>query len=286
MFTQNRFERRVQQMCRRVMFGNLKTALIHFCLDYISCMKCFKRFHFREIEIEKLFRIQYLGNAFQYTDITALSAAFGIKRCFVQKYPPLFAAFQFLSALKRFIQQCNYFRFRLSLAVPYKTVLSKLLQKRFKIPLHGSITASLPGCFGTFSLCFHEVLKTFNIDVDPLFTQHILCQIKRKTVRIVEFESNLSAKYLFGTGKLFFKKLQSRCNRFEKTLFLQTNLLFHTLRLLDDIGILSPHNLSQRICQPVHERLFDSQQITVSDRTSQDTSQDISSALFVEIHSL
>ena len=111
-------------------------------------------------------------------------------------------------------------------------------------------------------------------------------QIQGKTVGVVELERHGTAEEVFGVFKLLFKQLDPRRDRGEEALLFDAHRLFDRLLTLFEVGVVIPHDLHQHIHQSVHERLPQTQHITVAHRPAQNAAQHVAPPFVAEVDPL
>ena len=154
--------------------------------------------------------------------------------------------------------------------------------------LRPRLARSRPALAGLLARALHGAVEAVEVDLEAARAQHVLGQVEREAVGIVELEGDIAGQRLVlaEPARRLVEQPQAAIER-----LLEAGLL--ELQRLDDqrlgarqLGIRSPHHLDQRRHEPVHQRLLAADDVRMAHRAAHDAAQDVAAPLVRRQHAV
>ena len=135
---------------------------------------------------------------------------------------------------------------------------------------------------GTGLLFFHVGFKACNVDGEILFRDNILRQVNRESIGIIQLEDILAAQSMTVISSNLVHQLTQQVKTLAdglvKSLFLIVDNLFDIACLLGQLRVSRQVLMSNRVHNLIEERDINTQQLSMTCRSSEQTTQDITAA--------
>ena len=228
---------------------------------------------------------QFLGIADLYmakladeqTFVTDLSATFCIERSLVENNADFFAVMDLIDQFAVFPDGNDFCFFGFRIYSQFADIDARKVR-------NGNTSVFCTGIAGAGALFFHGLIEAVFIQIQTILMQDLFRQFPWETECIIETETNLAVEAVFAGSldglDLFVQQVHSLIQGSSKAIFLNADDFLDIVRLVDEfLEVLgSAIDLYDCIHSTFQEFPFDAKHAAMTDRTAQDTAQDIAAA--------
>ena len=213
-------------------------------------------------DFERVFHRKHRAAAADAALVADLAAALGVKRCVVQHHHTGLPGLHFFHGHAVHIQGRDL-GFGAQVFVADEFVADTGV---FQRPVHFEFTGSA----GLGFLFFHRGVETGFVDGHISLAAHIVGQVQRKTVGIVQFECNFTRKHMDTLRQTGIQDFHAGCQGLIKPLFLSFEYRSNAISLRRQIRISLAHQRDQVGNEFVEKRFLLTQLVAVANRATDD----------------
>ena len=214
------------------------------------------------LDLERVFHRKAGRTAGQHALVTHLAAAFGVEGRRVQHHHTGLAMLEFGHRGAVEVER-HHLGAGLELLVAHEGIARTAVVQCL-------VHLELAGRAGLGLLAFHGGVEAIGIHRHATLTAHVVGQVEREAVGVVEFESHVTRQPLFTTAQSRVEDLHPVFQRFVEALLFGLQHVGDALGLRRQIGVGIAHQRHQVGHQLVEERGFAAQLVAVADGAAHD----------------
>ncbi len=214
------------------------------------------------LDLLRVVHLEARRAADQHPAIAHLATAFGIERGFVEHHDARLPRLE-LGHRRAFVVERHHLGLRLQVLVAHEAVI------RPRVVQH-AVHLELARCARLRLLPLHRGLEARHIDAHATLAAHVVGQIERKAVGVVQFERHVARQRRLALGQRRFQNLHTVAQRLEKALLLGLQHVHDALRVGRQVGVGLAHLRHQVGHQPVEKRRLAAQLVAVADGAADD----------------
>ena len=230
------------------------------------------------LDLLRVFHAELHAFGIQHAGVAHLAAAFGVERRGVEHHDAALAGLEGIGR-RAFVVERDH------LAGVHQLVVAGEHVGRAAV-LHLLVHPELAGRAAGGLLLRHGFVKAGHVHGDAALAAHILRQVQREAVGVVQLEGHVAWQLLAAGDQRVVQDFHAVGQGLEEPLFLGLQHLFHAFGLGLQARVGGAHQLDQRRHQPVEEGLLLAQLVAVADGAADDAALHVAASFVAGDHAV